>query len=505
MKKTKSKLATLSAWYDLGRSRYWITDDEGKWINISDTDMRRELNVEGLSKCGPGKGLASEVDKAISDIQHSQNVSYAGPLAGYCSGVHTVCGKRILVTSDAVMIEPQPGAFPTISTIIRNLLGKNHLPGSDQSQYFFGWLKIAVEALRAGVRRPGQALVLAGPRNAGKNLVQDYIITPLLGGRTAKPYQAMIGDTTFNSDLFWGEHLLVQDEAPSTDIRARKNFGKKIKDVTVNEVQRLHGKHKDATVVTPFWRLSISLNDEPEDLLVLPPMDESLEDKMILLKVEAKPMPMPTGTPAERKAFTDKIHSELPMFLDFLLKWEIPTTPVDLRSPRFGIAHYHHPELLNAISELAPEQRLLNLIDTVLFTAGKSWNGTAEELERKLTEFSSAVRGEAKSLLSYNTACGTYLGRLSKKRNTRVTWKTKHGYRHWTITPPPAEPPSTGTAFDNAAPEEDPLAPQPAPFPSVSEAYILETRHNAGVLDRLEQAVASGTLSVLGVRLARPN
>jgi hypothetical protein len=38
----------------------------------------------------------------------------------------------------------------------------------------------------------------------------------------------------------------------------------------------------------PFWRLSITLNDEPENLLILPPLDESLGDKIMLLRAQAQ-------------------------------------------------------------------------------------------------------------------------------------------------------------------------------------------------------------------------
>ena len=49
----------------------------------------------------------------------------------------------------------------------------------------------------------------------------------------------------------------------------------------------------------PFWRMSISCNEEPENLMILTPMDDSLADKMIILKAYRNPMPMPQSTRAE--------------------------------------------------------------------------------------------------------------------------------------------------------------------------------------------------------------
>jgi len=50
------------------------------------------------------------------------------------------------------------------------------------------------------------------------------ILTPILGGRAARPYRYMIGTTDFNSDLFLAEHLMIEDEAAATDISSRKHF-----------------------------------------------------------------------------------------------------------------------------------------------------------------------------------------------------------------------------------------------------------------------------------------
>src|SRR5204862_7823749 len=101
--------------------------------------------------------------------------------------------------------------------LLETLLYDSHY---DQLSYGFAWLKVAYEALRAGVWRPGPALALAGPRNCGKSLLQQ-LITLILGGRSAKPYRYMRGGTEFNADLFGAEHLCIEDEHCSTDIRSR--------------------------------------------------------------------------------------------------------------------------------------------------------------------------------------------------------------------------------------------------------------------------------------------
>jgi hypothetical protein len=117
-----------------------------------------------------------------------------------------------------------------------------------------------------------------------------------------------------------------------------------------------------------------------------------------------------------------------------------------MRHPRYGMKTWHHPELLVALDALAPETRLLSLIEEVLFTDHEnelgsghvvtrsrtkaSWEGTAEELERLLRDH--PVFGyEAQKLLNWPTACGTYLGRLAKKHPIRVEPDRSSNARKW--------------------------------------------------------------------------
>jgi hypothetical protein len=245
----------------------------------------------------------------------------------------------------------------------------------------------------------------------------------------------MAGISPFNGELFGAEHLVIEDEIASTDIRARRNFGAHIKGITASEnSQRCHAKNRNAVRLDPFWRLSISVNNEPENLMILPPIDDSIEDKLILLRTSISPMPMPTGQPKQRKIFFETLVNELPAFLYHLEQWQIPEK---LSSERFGITHFHHPEILQAIDELAPEFRLLALVDDQIFRdEDDTWEDTAAQLERILTGENSPCRFEARKLLSFGSSCGTYLGRLAKKCQGRVSFRRIHGQTTWRIKPP---------------------------------------------------------------------
>ena len=157
------------------------------------------------------------------------------------------------------------------------------------------------------------------------------------------------------------------------------------------------------------------MNDVPKDLMVLPPFDDGIEDKIILLKAYRQPMPMPTDTPEQKAAFRRQLATEIPAFLDFLTRQEIPA---HLRSNRFGVATYHHPDLLEKVSEQAPEQRPLTLIDQCsgLFPVGRTaWTGTALKLEQELTDNLWPLHQRGRNLLQHQNTCGTLLGRLATR------------------------------------------------------------------------------------------
>ena len=419
--------ATTNAFFDTGRNLYWICNQRGGWIALNETQFKRVLRQRGISPKVPEGSYVSPLDERLIEIQQTCDVHYAGALAGHAAAIYEMGERRILVTESPRVIKPKAGGWRILRAFIDGLLGDLQV---DQRPFLYGWLKVGFEALRAAMRRPGQALVIAGVHDCGKSLLQN-LITLILGGRSARPYQFMSGLTPFNSDLFEAEHLMIEDDQASHDIRARRNFGAQLKNITVTEWQRCHAKNRVAISLAPFWRLSISVNDEPENLMVLPPIDDSIEDKLIILRASKAPMPMPTATLEQRKAFWQRLEGELPSFLFYLTQWEIPR---ELSSERFGIAHFHHPEILQAIDNLAPEFRLLNLIDDQLFRDGDdAWEGTAEQLERLLTSENSSCRFEARRLFTFNTACGVYLGRLAKKYSDRVSYDRTSTARLWTI------------------------------------------------------------------------
>jgi hypothetical protein len=408
--------------FDHHLNRYWIKTPSRFWIKLERDDVFDHL----AKRIHPD--LVGDV---IVATQEYHAVSFAGALGGYTEGLVVQGDTRILVISSPKFIAPKPGNWDMLRRILERMFGDVQLP------YVYGWIKVSLEMFAAKEWMAGQALVLCGPVESGKNLF-GLVLEKLFGGRKpGKPYSYMTQKTDFNSDFSGCELLTIEDEVSHVKIQDRRAFGAKIKDLAVNESRRLHRKHAEALTVIPLQRILISLNDEPERLLVLPPIEPDIEDKIMLLKVFKHPMPMPTNTAAAKTAFSAALLAQLPAFVDFLQSWKIPA---ELVANRFGITHFHHPEILAALNEYSPEDQLLQLIDETIFLdeAKTNWHGKASKLDRELkSAVSDHVRREAAILLPAVSSCGRYLGRLATRYPNRVI---KHpgsgGIHNWTITPP---------------------------------------------------------------------
>jgi len=394
----------LGSWLDRPTQKYWVRDVHGVWSQLNDQMLNRFLRAEGIATIGP-KGENTQADSLKRRLCHSRSVDFGGPIAGYIEGIHLCGGKRILVTESPKHIEPIEGEHLLILDLIYAILSQH----CEQFHRFLLWLKCSMESLREGPPfRPGQALFLCGPAGGGKSLLQR-LITVMLGGRCGKPYQYMTRATSFNQDLIGAEHVMIEDEQASADIRARRNFGASLKDMVVNEDQRLHAKGKDAIVLRPFWRVTVSTNNEPENLNILPVMDDSIRDKVMIFKTGSG-FPRAPAHPAERKGFWDSLVSQIPALLHMLLTYNIRQADVD---SRYGVAAWHHPEIMDVISEASPEWRLWDLIcdARIAGTQAGEWQGTALELMRALEDKNSTA---VRQLLRSSQSCGIYLGRLAK-------------------------------------------------------------------------------------------
>lgn len=417
-------------YYDKTKKAFWAKDRLGEWTEHSEAQLSRLLRSVGVKKDEYTVEGLHLVEQAILTIMHEKNVHYAGEVAGYPVGMYEISGRRVLITRGPKLVKPQEGPFPTIRGFLDSLLG-------EERRYFDAWCKSALLSLKAGSPfRPGQVLCLAGSTGCGKSLLQD-LVTEILGGRSAKPYRYLIGETTFNGDLIQAEHLCIEDEPASVDLRTRRHFAQAIKGLCANRIQSFHPKGKDAMTVPPFWRVTISVNDDQEHLMVLPPLDDSLADKVILLRAKQAKFPYGPEDLGGRQQYRKKLSDELPGYLYWLRNWKLPAS---FQDQRFGCTAYQNEELKSMLSDLEPEHKLWTLIRAlnVVPFGHVGWSGEASKLDVLLRNADRS--GAVEKLLRYNTACAVYLERLSRLYPQNVIKKGAGGRKtQWQIILPDEE------------------------------------------------------------------
>ncbi len=392
--------------------------------------IRRRLEAQGHSQ-GDCKEL---IEVCMETIELDQAVDWSGQLAGFPRGVAELNGRSFLVTQGYDIPNATPGACPLHREII-----KQAFPITDSHLVFCGWLRDAVRAIRANMHQPAPMLVMAGERKAGKSLLA-HIAQQAMGGRAANPMTAWTGKLPWNDNLLGSELLLIDDSVASTDPRARKAFGSRFKEAIYAGNVEINTRRKSSIELRPVWRVMVCCNETPENLSVIPPLEDGIEDKIILLKVSPVTLPLPAQTPEEKQEFQRALRDELPAFLHWI---DQVKTPEHLSDNRSGVTAWQDTELLAAITELSPEQRMESLISLAMAKGfmgidqgGKKWM-SATEVQGVLQDRDSQTQQQAKTLLSYDANAGRYLSALIKKGSAYVSdKKTVHGISHYLMTRP---------------------------------------------------------------------
>ncbi|MGZ5568160.1 MAG: hypothetical protein ACXWKG_14200, partial [Limisphaerales bacterium] len=379
-------------------------------------------------------------------------IDYAGALAGHRTGIYRDgAGRCFLVTDEARGVWDDTPKGKIIAPEFFGEFLDELLPG-DQSRRFCYWLSIALQSLKDGDFSPGQAVVLAGPPKCGKSFLQD-MVTEILGGRSANPFKYMMELTQFNNDLVSSEHWKIEDPPASIDIRTRRDFGNNIKNCTFTRDFPVHAKGKDQLCLPLFRRVTISVNDELENLSLIPPLEPSINDKLMLFHCgtavksleqfrgnkNAPTLPGMTeqssGEKVSRKLAWGKFMEEVPTIRTWLLR-AFKKVPREWLDDRCGVSYYHHPDIQEALCSLAPEHRLLQLIDYVYFDTAPLVQLTDRKAYDLETELQNKAPNQTGAISRHMNWCGNYLGRLIRDKNPRISKRKVDGYTLWTIKPP---------------------------------------------------------------------
>jgi hypothetical protein len=414
-------------WEDTSEKYIHVRED-GTWVKVNERVVMRLLRGAPhlLSNRPPREGGLSDLEVVLEEIRNKHAVMFSGPRAGYFAGkVLDHNGERFLVTASPTPIEPREGEFPRILALLDGMFGEG-----EPRIIFLAWLKDAVEGLRSGgERQTGKALVLAGPGDSGKSFVQDHIVTPLLGGRVVEPYLFMSGATTFSDSLAGCEHWKIEDQGHS-DPESRKDLAASLKQAVANGGITHHPKGKALRTVKAFRRLTISCNEEPKYLAILPFLDSSLEDKIVILRTSKGGIPEDHGDPEKQEAYRGDITRELPAFVHYILNLEIDPK----FKARFGVIGFKDAEILKKLEETEPYHQLGEILDETFEGMGtESVEGSATKILALLgngpcaRQIQALCRGSARAI-------GRHLASLVKVFPDRYQSRQLDGRTEYTIT-----------------------------------------------------------------------
>lgn len=399
----------------------------GEFYRHAERDIRRKLRVRGWDPdVMTERFKVDRFDEMIVDVQDRGSVDAVIPLAGHAPGLFlTPDGRRVLVPRAPRLIQPKAGDCGVWERFLEELLG-------EQAPFVLNWIQCALADLygRDPARwRHNQLLALCGPPGCGKSFFQK-LVTLLFGGRVADPYNWMVGDSVFNGELAEAEHLAMEDKSTNRDSGSRQRFGAKVKELAVSTTLNIHAKGKSAILLPVFRRSTITLNDDSDYMTALPPPEESILDKLLL--VRCRKAEMVSDWAENWKRFT----REAPAFIHFAMRQWVNTSP----NERFGCGSFHNSELLDMLRDFEPHLRLVDMIDETL------WKGDVAKapIRIKSTDLQARLVSDgtwghlARQVMPYSTACGVLLSRLERAYPDRFKSTRSQGQTTWLICAPSA-------------------------------------------------------------------
>jgi hypothetical protein len=393
---------------------------------------RRDVELHLKTRCGISakieKGEAcSDMDKAEKLIQELKYIDGAAALVYRPPGLYTFQNKRILNTCRVEVFAPSAESsnygekFPWIAEFLDLMF-----PEPEQKWVFFAWLQRAYVGGLNHSPSQGQAMFIAGDASAGKTFLATHILSNLLArGLHVNPTQYMTGDSNFNEELYESPLWSIDDaEACSTEADRRK-YSARLKQTVANREFMCYGKHKKPISIEWMGRVLVTCNDDSESVRILPELDMSNADKVIILRANGASKKFLDTVP-EKKDCTDdqwrqqRVAEDLPHLASFLRDWEPPA--IALGSSRFGVKSYHHPDLVEKVREASPDQQATELICHWVKKC-KSW----EEIDLTVTDLvadmqiDDGVRGILSSLKWSTYILGRRLSALASKSDFPIT------------------------------------------------------------------------------------
>lgn len=384
------RAAKLAEMFYFDGTSYWTnTLNGGTWKPLNQNNAQLHLKN---ARCSPRiiKGaFVSEVDKVLVHIHTNRNVAAAVPMLFRDEAVVSYNGEDYLNISNKQAMAPgdngDPANFPWIWDFIMNGLDgeQNGIPASE---YFIGWLRRFWLTSYQKNPQPGQSVILAGEAHTGKTFFSKCVLGVAVGGSITAE-DILLQRTKFNRQAAHNALWRCDDAIAEGDARTKQILANSLKAMAANPTVLYQPKFVDAAELPFLGRVFLTCNTDPESLKILPYLDGTIKDKLMMFRIKEGYRPHFFGINSENEA---RAQAELPFFLRWLMDYKVNPAVLDPHSQRFEIASFHHATLVAEANSEQPESLLAELIHAAMINL----RGTAKKGEQHrltMTELCRAI------------------------------------------------------------------------------------------------------------------
>lgn len=347
-------------WYDGGKyiSRNPVVDDN--WMIQGQSDATLNIaGTYGLSKAAPKKGELTPIERILHQIQMRKTVTSFAKFVHRPEGEIMFQGEKHINTCKVRALQPSGESgkwgehFPWLAQFVGNLFVSEH-----QMYIFLAWWKRFYSGALEQVPNRGQIMIIAGPPACGKTLLNTKMLAPSVGGGIdAADYY--VNGVDFGGSYFeYGLHM-VDDGEPGRRVDTQKAMAARYKKTAASSIFTINQKYEKVKTIEWCGRVCTTANSDPESLKTMPELQQTLEDKIIILRADE-----PSGLLEETESIEDNIKEELPHLLQWLLDWDPPKEVVG--GKRYGVISFCDVKLKGDMEAGSADMVFLELLDTFL-------------------------------------------------------------------------------------------------------------------------------------------
>jgi hypothetical protein len=261
-------------YYESDTGKYYYNEPTANWIKEDVNGVKRLLRSWLYRGAKTQDELISPLDQKLVEIHRDNRVAAALVLGWRAGGLFEQGPNRIINLAGMKRFAPRPGEFRAIKHLL------SQLGDSDQLDVFQVWCKKALEGPYQNRPQPGQVLFLVGGNPFARQLLQ-FLITQLLGGYSANPIGGLSSQRKL-IDLLSAGHLLIdQTEHSLGERKDRLLYGNTLVQLANKEV------YYQAVGFRPWWRISVSMDDDDSALRSLPDFNAAVLAKSIVCLCES--------------------------------------------------------------------------------------------------------------------------------------------------------------------------------------------------------------------------